>query len=478
MPADNSVNKSLAELRSWGQSDPCGLADYTFQLQAEVRRLRDAAAQNSTNSSRPPSSDRSESPKPKSLRQASGRKPGGQPGHPGRTLEWKSDPDDTKVHRLLECECGEDLSRRPAIDFEARQVFDLPSLTLECTEHRAEIKDCPCCHARVAAPFPDDIKAPVQYGKNLRALLAYLYDAQEGASLRISQMCQEMFGYAVSEATIQAARQQQYEALQPFEQRLMEILPKEPVLGADETMVPINKVNHWLHVLCTPLLTFFSIQLLRGKEAIQAIGIIPGFTGWLMHDFLSSYLGFENCLHTFCKSHLMRELVFIFEQHHQSWAKELHDLFLEMRQWVEQQKARAAPFRKAQYQRWLERYWNLLRAGRQANPLTAEQKARKRLKQSKEQNLLDRLEGYDEYILAFLWEWQLPFTNNESERAFRMMKTRLKISGCFRTLDGARRHVRIRSYISTLGKHGLPVLEYLRRALDGGPFLPSGTQTT
>jgi transposase len=357
-------------------------------------------------------------------------------------------------------------------------VFDLPPLTLECTEHRAEIKDCPCCHARVTAPFPDDVKAPVQYGKNFRALLAYFYDAQEGASLRIRQMCQEMFSFAVSEATIQAARQQQYEALEPFEQRLVEILPQEPVLGADETMVPINKVNHWLHVLCTPLLTFFSIQLSRGKEAIEAIGIIPRFTGWLMHDFLSSYLGFENCLHTFCKSHLMRELVFIFEQHHQSWAKELHDLFLEMRQSVEQQKARASPMSKAQYQRWLERYWDLLRAGRQANPLTPEQRTRKRRKQSKEQNLLDRLEGYDEYILAFLWEWQLPFTNNESERAFRMMKTRLKISGCFRTLDGARRHVRIRSYISTLGKHGLPVLEYMRRALDGRPFLPSGSKTT
>jgi transposase len=454
------------------------LADYTFELQSEVRRLREAAAQNSSNSSRPPSSDRPESPKPKSLRKKSGRKPGGQPGHPGRTLEFKPNPEHTQIHPLLECTCGEDLSRQPATDFERRQVFDLPSLTLECTEHRAQIKECPCCHCQVTAAFPEDIKAPVQYGKNFRALLAYLYDAQEGTSLRISEMGQEMFSYAVSEATLQSARQEQYEALEPFEKRLMEILPNQPVLGADETMVPINKVNHWLHVLCTPLLTFFSLQLLRGKEAIETIGIIPRFTGWLMHDFLSSYLGFENCFHTFCKSHLMRELVFIFEQHHQSWAKELHDLFLEMLQCVQERKARDAPLSKAQYKHWLERYWKLLRAGRQANPLSPEQQAGKRRKQSKEQNLLDRLEGYDEWILAFLWAWELPFTNNESERAFRMMKTRLKISGCFRTLDGARRHVRIRSYISTLRKHNLPVLEYLRRALDGQPFLPSGSKTT
>jgi transposase len=478
MPVGTSVDKSLAELRSWGQTDPSGLADYTFELQAQVRGLRDKAAQNSTNSSRPPSSDRTESPKPKSLRRASGRKPGGQPGHRGSTLEWASDPENTEVHPLLECACGEDLSRQPAIDFEARQVFDLPSLTLECTEHRAQIKECPSCHARVTAPFPDDIKAPVQYGKNFRALLAYLYDAQQGASLRISQMCQEMFGYAVSEATLQAAREQLDEALEPFEERLTEILPNEPVLGADETMVPINKVNHWLHVLCTPFLTFLSVQLVRGKAAIEAIGIIPRFTGWLMHDFLSSYLGFENCLHTFCKSHLLRELVFLFEEHGQNWAKGLHDLFLDMLQCVQERKARAAPLTRAEYKRWRQQYWELLRAGRQANPLTAEQKARKRPKQSKEQNLLDRLEAYDEPILAFLWAWELPFTNNESERAFRMIKTRLKISGCFRTMAGARRHARIRSYISTLGKHDLPVLEYLRRALDGQPFLPAGSKTT
>jgi transposase len=478
MGGDNSVDKSWEELRAWGRSDPCGLADYTFQLQAEVRRLRDSAAQSSRNSSRPPSTDRPEQPKPKSLRKKSGRKTGGQPGHPGRTLQFNDNPQHTKIHPLLECECGEDLSSQAAIDFERRQVFDLPSLTLECTEHRAEIKECPCCHHIGTAAFPAEVKAPVQYGKNFRALLSYLYDCQQGASQRISQMCQEMFAYAVSEATIQSARQEQYDALEPFEQRLAQVLPKQPVLGADESMVPINKVNHWLHVLCTPLLTFFSIQALRGKEAIKAIGIIPQFTGWLMHDFLSSYLGFNNCLHTFCKSHLLRELVFLFEQHHQSWAKELHDLFLEMLQCVQQRKARDAPLSKAEYKRWHERYWELLRTGRQANPLTTEQKARKRLKQSKEQNLLDRLEGYDDSILSFLWAWELPFTNNESERAFRMIKVRVKISGCFRTLEGARRHVRIRSYISTLHKHGLPVLDYLRRALDGHPFLPPDCQST
>jgi transposase len=478
MGANNFADKSREELWRWQRTDPSGLVDYTFELQAEVRRLRDRAAQNSRNSSRPPSTDRPESPKPKSLRKKSRRKSGGQPGHPGRTLQRSDTPQHLQIHPLRTCECGQDLSRQPAQDFLSRQVFDLPTLTLECTEHRAEIKECPCCHQRVTAAFPAELRAPVQYGKNFRALLAYLYDAQQGASRRIGQMCAEMFGYTVSEATLQSARQEHYQALESFEQRLAEILPQEPVLHADETSLPINKVNHWLHVLCTPLLTFFAVHWARGKEAIQAAGIIPRFTGWLMHDFLSSYLGFENCLHTFCKSHLLRELLFLLEEHHQRWAGDLHQLFLAMLQYVRDHQARDAPMTQRQYERWREKYRKLLRAGRRANPLTSEQKANPRAKQSKAQNLLDRLEGYDDCILAFLWEPDLPFSNNEAERAFRMLKVRLKISGCFRTLQGAQRHARIRSYIDTLRKHGLPVLEYLRRALDGHPFLPQPSKTT
>ena len=183
MLAVTSADKSWEELWRWNQSDPRGLVDYTFGLQAEVRRLGDAAAQNSRNSSRPPSTDRGERPKPKSRRGKSGRKPGGQPNHPGRTLQFSDVPNHIQIHPLLKrCECGQDLSRQRAIDFQARQVFDLPPLKLECTEHRAEIKVCPNCERTATAEFPAQIKAPVQYGKNFRALLAYLYDAQAGAS--------------------------------------------------------------------------------------------------------------------------------------------------------------------------------------------------------------------------------------------------------------------------------------------------------
>jgi transposase len=478
MCAKPLVVKSRAQLWDWGQADLGQLVDYTVALQQEVARLRDAAAQDSHNSSRPPATDRAETPKPKSLRRKSGRRSGGQPGPPGHTLQFCDQPQHLQIHPLQECACGEDLSREPALDFARRQVFDLPSLRLECTEHRAEIKECPNCGLTQQAPFPAELKAPVQYGKNFRAWLAYLYDAQGGASLRIRQMSLEMFGFAVSEATLQQARQEQYEALEPFENRLRELLPQEKVLHADETSVPINQVNHWLHGLCTPLLTLLSIQPDRSQAAIGASGILANFTGWLRHDFLAGYLGFTNCLHTFCKSHLLRELVFLYEPHQQLWAKDLHDLFLAMRQCIKDHKARAAPLTQRQLDQWYQQYRSLLRVGRQANPRSPEQRAKKRPKQTKEQNLLDRLEKTEHCILAFLWNWDLPFTNNQAERDLRNLKTRIKISGCFRTLAGAQRHVRIRSYISTLRKHGLPVLEHLRRALDGNPFLPVRSQST
>jgi transposase len=221
----NSVVKDRRGLLQLGRADLAGLVDYTLDLQAENGRLRDAAAQNSSNSSRAPSTDRPEKPQPKSLRKKSGRASGGQPGHPGRTLRLNKNPQYTRIYPLRKCGCGKDLSQEPVREVERRQVFDLPPLKLECTEHQAEIKDCPSCGQTSRAEFPADLKAPVQYGKNFRSLLAYLYDAQIGASRRIRQMSEEMFGFAVSEGTLQKARQEQYDALEPFEHRLKKILP-------------------------------------------------------------------------------------------------------------------------------------------------------------------------------------------------------------------------------------------------------------
>ncbi len=214
MRADTSVHKSGEKLWEWGQADLRGLVDYTLELQAECASLRDAAAQNSRNSSRPPSTDRPEHPRPKSLRKKSGRKPGGQPGHPGRTLQFS---EQSQAHRRF-IPCGSVSAARtfprsrPSTLNADRYSTCLPS-SWNAPNIAPRSRNAPAATNGSTAPFPENVKAPVQYGKNFRVLLAYLYDAQLGASRRIRQMCEEIFGYAVSEGTLQSARQEQYQAL-------------------------------------------------------------------------------------------------------------------------------------------------------------------------------------------------------------------------------------------------------------------------
>ena len=467
--------KTFKQLLAWASKDLPGLLRWVIQLQEQLQALKDLLAQNSHNSSRPPASDRvpsaKDKPKPKSLRRRGRRKSGGQPGHPGRTLRRVEHPEHLIPHQLDRCACGRDLRRQPHLGHERRQVFDLPELKLQVTEHQAQIKHCPGCARTSTAPFPEHVSAPVQYGVNFLSLLSYFYDAQHIPLRRIRTLCTEIFSCPVSEGTIQSARQQQFESLQAFEQRLEDSLPQEALLHADETGLRVERTNYWVHVLCTPLLTFLSVHFNRGKKAMDAIGLIGKFEGWLMHDFLSAYLQYD-CLHTFCKPHLLRELIFLFEQHQQAWAKALHDLLLKMRDAVEKRKARDAPFSEKELQRWHERYWKILQSGRRANPHSKRSNRKGRPKQSKAQNLLDRMENYDQCILAFLADFSLPFSNNQAERDQRMVKVHQKISGCFRTLHGARQFARSFSYISTLRKHGLPVWENLRNALLGRPFLP------
>jgi transposase len=220
----DSLQHSWDDLWNTGQRDLGWLVNFAFTLQNQLRQQLETAAQNSSNSSRPPSTDPNK-PRPKSLRARSARKTGGQPGHPGKTLQPSEHPDHIVPLPLDRCPCGADLSEVPAKRIERRQVFDLPPLRLVCTENQAQVKDCPCCHRTVTAAFPPGVNAPVQYGKAVRALTAYLYDAQAGASRRVSQIFADLFGYRLSEATSQSARQDLSQELQPFEDRLSEVLP-------------------------------------------------------------------------------------------------------------------------------------------------------------------------------------------------------------------------------------------------------------
>ena len=465
--------KTAAELREWGHRDLDGLVAYCLDLQGRL-------ALNSRNSSKPPSQDGYVKPKPKSLRGESGKKSGGQPGHPGATLKPVEKPDKIEVHTLSSCPCGcgGDLSEQPILGYESRQVFDLPPQKLVVTEHRVEVKRCPLSGELVHTPWPVGITAPVQYGPDFLAWLTYLNTQQFIPLARIDQMSFDLFGQHVSQDTILNAIKTVGKELLPFTEAIKEQLLLEPVVGGDETGVRVENKLHWLHILSTATMTWYGIHQKRGQEALDFFAILPEFMGRLVHDCWQTYLDLP-CLHALCNAHILRELVFIHEECNQVWAKSLFDLLLDMNKKREEEKLVASCFPPERLLEWHQQYQKILGEGRAVNPPLSPMpnvpKKRGRKKQTKAQNLLDRLEDHEDWVLAFLHDFQVPFTNNQSEQDARMMKVKQKVSGCFRTFEGAELFARIRSYISTVRKQGRSILRDLKAAINGSPFIPRVT---
>lgn len=445
-----------------------GLEGKVRTLKREVQRLKDRLALTSRNSGKPPSTDGLAKPAPKSLRKKTGRKPGGQPGHPGRTLQPVAHPDHTVVHQLDRCPCGKcsgrSLRNEPVLDYEKRQVFELPQKPLEVTEHQAQIKRCPISGCRVTATFPDQVGAPAQYGPRFRALMIYFNNRQFIPYRRLTELCEDLYGQPLSEATIVAANGRTFEILEPFEQRLKVVLPQAPLNHCDESGLRVAGRLHWLHVVSNAHLTFYGVHPKRGTQAMNEFNILPHCKGWLVHDHWAPYFTYEDCLHALCNQHHLRELKFLHEEHQEAWADELSRFLINANERCQQQGVlQEKAFKKA-----LAGYHAILAKGRYRHP-----RRHGRAAQSKAANLLDRLEDYDYSVLAFLFDPVVPFTNNQGERDIRMEKVRQKISGCFRTLPGARVFARIRSYISTCQKQGLNILDALEVAILGKPFIPA-----
>ena len=437
-------------------------------LQRQVQELKDRLALTSRNSGKPPSSDGLAKPAPTSLRQKTGRKRGGQPGHPGKTLQPVAQPDHAVLHRLERCPCGKcsgrSLRDEPVLDYEKRQVFELPQKPLEVTEHQAEIKRCPISGCRVTAAFPEQVNAPAQYGPRFRALMIYFNNRQFIPYARLTELCEDLYGHPLSEATIVAANARVYKILEPFEQRLKVLLPQAPLNHCDESGLRVAGRLHWLHVVSNAQLTFYGVHPKRGTEAMDEFDILPRCKNWIIHDHFKAYLTYENCLHALCNEHHLRELKFLHEEHQEAWADELSRFLIE----ANERGQRQGVLREEEFEKALAEYHAILAKGRCRHP-----RRQGRGAQSKAANLLNRLDDYDYCVLAFLYNPDVPFTNNQGERDIRMEKVRQKISGCFRTLQGARVFARIRSYISTCRKRGRNILDALEQAILGKPFIPS-----
>lgn len=444
-------------------------------LQARVKELEDRLATDSHNSSKPPSSDGFSRPNG-SMRQASGKKPGGQPGHRGHTLRMVDTPDQIVRHRATRCSCcGASLEGSEPVGYERRQVVDLPPVKLEVVEHRAEVKECPACGERTQGEFPPEVTCSVQYGPRIQAAGVYLMEYQLVPQERTGQLLEDLFGGAPSEGTLNAAVQRCAAGLVATEETVKEQLRGAPVVHFDETGFYVQGKRYWLHSASTQGSTHYGWHTKRGKEASDDMGVLPRFDGRAVHDGWSPYFQY-GCDHALCNAHHLRELTFVQEQDGQAWAAAMKALLLEIKARVEQAKAAGAEELDEATRREFEgRYQRILEEGLAANP-PAEPRPpgqRGRRKQSKAKNLLDRLTAHQHSVLAFMEDFRVPFDNNLAERDLRMVKVQQKISGCFRSGDGATAFCRIRGYISTARKQGQDVLAAIEHVFAGSPLVPN-----
>ena len=447
------------------------------EANARIKQLEGQAAKDSHNRSKPPSTNGFKEPmrKTQSLREKSGKKSGGQPGHPGKTLMLVEQADQTVLLTPEQCHgCQQDLAEVAPCRKERIQVFDLPTVHLQVTEYHVEVKACPCCQAETRADLPEGLTpASAQYGPNVKTLAVYLACLHLLPLARVCQILGDLLGTTFSQASVLAACQQSASAVTPVLKRIKTALQTSRVVHNDETGFRVEKKRWWLHVAATCWFTLYLAHPKRGKEASDAMEILPNFLGTSMHDSLSSYLQY-GCMHALCVVHYLRELTFVFERFEQRWAKEMKALLLEIKASVQRAREEGmTSLPQAVKQDFERRYTHLVQTGMAANP-PPQKRAGKRgaPKKSDALNLLIRLHQYQDLILRFMHDFAVPFDNNRAESDLRMMKLRQKISGCFRTQEGAAIFCDLRSYLSTMQKQGFHLLTALRSAIVGSPLLP------
>lgn len=436
-------------------------------LMAEIEELKARLAQNSTNSHKPPSADGA-AKKPlikPALPKLEGRQKGGQPGHPGHTLKLVATPDSVIEHRPTHCPHCQASLQGPAQVAARRQVFDLPAPRLHVEEHRLMAQTC-SCGCRVVGQWPPAVNAPVQYGARLSALSTLWSVDYRLPFAKVKQLWTDLTGYAYNPASLQAAQSRFDVGIEGLESHVRAELIAARVGHFDETGLRVGGQQQWLHVACNEQYTLLSVATGRGQGKLTD-SVFMARSGWCVHDCYNSYLAHGQGKMALCGAHLVRELQALVEQG-RVWAKGMQQLLLDL-----YEASRAGPLVEAEGWYWQQqyRYWcaqgdgeeqpGLVFYGMSGKPLN------KRPKRSKGRNLLERLRTHQGAVLAFAFEPEVPFTNNEAERTLRPAKIKQKVSGGFRTEAGAKTYARIAGFISTLRKQGRNLLEELTNVYMG-----------
>ena len=412
----------------------------------------------SKNSSKPPSSDPN---RKKGNRKKSDKPSGGQASHVGTTLQKIDDPDEIKIITIDRRTLPK--GRYTEDGFESRQVFDI-DISRVVTEFQAQrlVNEN---GKRFVAPFPSDISKAVQYGKGIKAHAVYLSQYQLLPYKRIQEYFTDQLQLPISEGSIYNFNKQAYEQLAVFESISKENLVVSPCLHADETGININGKGHWLHSASNDEWTHFYSHARRGSEAMNEINILPRYTGILCHDHWKPYYKYD-CTHSLCNAHHLRELTRAWEQDQQVWAHEMKRLLETMNRTVNEA---GGILSHKEAEQWKIQYRDLLgKAEIECPPPDKPAKAKRgRTKRSKARNLLERLINYEEDVLRFMTNACVPFTNNAAENAIRMTKVHQKISGCFRSADGAKIFCRVRGYLSTCRKQGVSATQAMELVFEG-----------
>lgn len=414
---------------------------------------------NSKNSSKPPSEDKNRNRG--SNREKSGKKPGGQNGHVGTKLKRVDNPDKIELIEIDKRTLPKGEYRDAG--YESRQVFDI-NITRVVTEYRAQVLEDQN-GLRFVAKFPDHITSDVQYGIEAKINSVYMSQFQLVPYQRIQDQFADQMGLPLSTGSIFNFNKESYELLEWFEDTAKQQLAETELLNVDETGINVDKKGFWLHTASSDKWTYFYPHAKRGGEATDEIGILPNFHGVLCHDHWKPYYKYE-CTHALCNAHHVRELRWAEEQEHQSWAKKIKELLLNINNEVND--SADGVLNKNSALNYRHQYRSILKAGERECPApTRKEGQRGKLKKSKSRNLLERLRDYENDTLRFMENKAVPFTNNLGENDLRMTKVQQKISGCFRSIDGAYIFCRVRGYLSTCRKNNVGATEALRLLFQG-----------
>jgi transposase/uncharacterized coiled-coil protein SlyX len=440
------------------------------ELTARVVELERRLGQNSGNSSLPPSSDRFAEPKSQ-RRKRSDRRPGKQPGSPGAHLQLVADPDEVIDHVPAACVgCGARLAGAEPAGMITRQVHDAPPVEIRVVEHRLHRRACGCGTVTTASA-PAGVDGPACYGPNLRAVAVYLVVFQHVPVERAARLIADLCGVAVSTGWVVAQVARTASALAEVEKLIATLITLAAVIGVDETSINVAGDKQWLHVARTDQLTAYHLHESRGRVAVDEFGVLPAFSGTVVHDAMAVYDGptYATATHALCGAHIIRELTAAAEAHPEAqWPTQARSALADLADLAQHATDRGLhQIPPEQAAEPLRLFHAAVRVG-----LSEHRRAPGR-KQSKTRNLLERLRDREPEILRFATDLAVPFTNNGSERDLRPIKTQLKISGCHRAATGAKNWLRIRGYISTVRKHGDDVLTALRDAITGNPWQPT-----